>query len=157
HLAKGILGFASLTATTPTLTSKLANRKGFDDASQEASRGSGMPEVKFLIDRQTHKIYFLTPPFEYHYMFATHQLGARLPLNQFTRETDDTPSRRYIAGTVTAYDHFEAADGTKGAYALSYWSTDRVGADLIDETMGYLKNALPFAKDNLYYHPGGVT
>ena len=38
---------------------------------------AGMPEVKFLLDRQTGKFYFLPKSIPFHYNFAKEVLGVR--------------------------------------------------------------------------------
>ncbi|MBI5496808.1 MAG: hypothetical protein HY904_17475 [Deltaproteobacteria bacterium] len=118
---------------------------------------AGMPEVKFIYDRQTKQLYFMPKQFQYHYEFASKVLGYAKDVEHFNREAYIDPDRRFVPGTLTAYDHFENGQGRKGVFGMSFWSTDPVRAPLIKEAFTALQGGLPFAKDKLVYHPGGNT
>lgn len=136
-----------------------ANRAAFN-ALASAGTGAGaagMPEVKFLIDRQTHQLYFIPPEFPYHYDFATRVLGVRASIEEFNRIAYVDPNRRYIAGTIDAYDNYEATPGTKGIFGLSFWSTDVVHGSLILEAQSLIADAMKFSNNGLVYHPLGQS
>src|SRR6185295_10881241 len=104
---------AAATNAARNVIHRLDTRGAFDALSETASGAgaAGMPEVKFLIDRQTHQTYFIPKEFPYHYAFATQVLGVRESVEEFNREAYLSPDRRYIAGTLTAYDNYESEDG----------------------------------------------
>lgn len=159
------LGNARGTAATATMkVSKLETRAQFDArATAGAGAGSaGMSEVKFLVDQQTGTLFFLSPQYPYHFNFARDVLGFRGSLDEFNRQAYRDPNRRFLPGTVTAYDNFVSSGPTstanaKGRYGISFWSTDPVGAPLIKEAYAALTKAMPFAAKQLVYHPGGQT
>ncbi len=148
------------TRTDPRITHTLVKRADFDKlaAAGTGAGAAGMPEVKFLLDRQTGQLYFLPKDIPYHYYFARDVLGVTLSLEEFNRTAYLDPDRRYVAGTVTAYDNFVGKDGKKGALGLSFWSTDIVRGPLIAETHKALTKGLAFFKDKpVAYRPGGQT
>lgn len=136
---------------------QLANRAAFDALANSAAQSAGMPEVKFLIDRQTGKSYFIPKDIPYHYYFAKQVLGYQGTERDFLRDAYRRPDRRYIAGTITAFDKFEDGEGKKGLYGISYWSTDPVRGPMILETHRLLAAGMPFAAHKLSYRPLGRT
>ena len=136
---------------------KLAGRAAFDAIANSAEQSGGMPEVKFLIDRETQQAYFIPKDIPYHYYFAKQVLGYRGTEAEFLRDAYVRPDRRYIAGTITAFDNFEDPRGNKGLFGISYWATDPVRAPMILETHRLLAAGMPFAKPKLAYRPLGTT
>ena len=143
----------------PRKVNVLKTRADFDTRSSagEGAGAAGMSEVKFLFDRQTGKTYLLPKEYPYHYYFAHDVLGVNDSLEEFNRKAYRDPDRRFVPGTITAYDNFVGQGGKKGTFGISFWSTDVVHAPLITETFHALEKALPFAKGALAYHPGGQT
>lgn len=160
HLA----GTLALGTTSRTTSSKkihsLATRADFDKlASQATGAGAaGMPEVKFLIDRTTGEVFFIPKQYPYHYEFATKVLGLNESVEAFNKEAYLAPDRRFIAGTITAYDNAVRPDGKKGEFGVSFWSTDIVHGPMIAEAYQAIDQGMKaFAKDRLFYRPGGET
>jgi len=154
-------GTSTTTTTGPrgrNVINSFATRAAFDAAATQGTGAgaAGMPEVKFLLDRQTGKFYFLPKSIPFHYNFAKEVLGVRDDLATFNRSAYLDPNRRYVAGTVTAFDNFKNG-AEKGAMGLSFWSTDVVRAPLLKETYAALVKALPFAADKVVYRPGGES
>src|SRR5262245_23268076 len=137
----------------------LATRDAFNAlASVGTGAGAaGMPEVKFLIERETDQLYFIPPEYPYHYDFATRVLGVRASIEEFNRIAYVSPNRRFIAGTIDAYDNYEATPGTKGIFGLSFWSTDIVRGPMILEAQKLIADAMQFATNGVVYHPLGQT
>ncbi len=76
---------------------------------------------------------------------------------QFTAETYFSENRRYLAGSIVAYDQYEDDTGQKGLYSLEFWPTDPVPEHLIEKAYETIQAAMPFLADSLYYHPVGLT
>lgn len=144
---------------TKSVIHSLTRRADFDKMAEQATGAgaAGMPEVKFLIDRQTGQTYFIPREFPYHYSFATQVLGINETVEQFNHEAYLDPNRRFIAGTITAYDNYVGKDGKKGTLGLSFWSTDIVRAPLLTEAYRAISTGLAFSKTPLVYRPGGET
>jgi hypothetical protein len=138
---------------------KLATRGTFNQLADRATGAgaAGMPEVKFIYDRQTHQLYFIPKQFKFHFDFATKVLGYSKDVEHFNKEAYVDPARRFVPGTLTAYDHFEDAHGKQGVYGLSFWSTDPVRAPIIKEAFEAIHKGMPFSDGKLVYHPGGNT
>src|SRR5262249_54053223 len=137
----------------------LASRDAFNAlASVGTGAGAaGMPEVKFLIDRQTHQLYFIPKQYPYHYDFATRVLGVQATVEEFNRIAYLSPDRRFIAGTINAYDNYEATPGTKGIFGMSFWSTDILHGSMILEAQKLIAEAMRFDNHGVVYHPLGQT
>lgn len=120
----------------------------------------GARELKFLIldvDGPNPKLFFVnTQKHEFHYQFATEGLGQEISLEEFNRLTYFTDARKNLAGSIIAHDAFEQ-DGKKGLYTMEFWPTDPVGAKHVAKAFSLVKDGLPFAKDQLRYHPSGDT
>lgn len=157
--ATAAVGAAAAPAGDPRKVNVLTSRAEFNARSSagEGAGAAGMSEVKFLYDRQEGKTYFLPKEYQYHYFFARDVLGVRDSLEEFNRKAYRDPARRFVPGTITAYDNYVGDAGKKGVYGISFWSTDVVHAPLITDTFGAITRALPFAKGALVYHPGGQT
>ncbi len=143
----------------PDVIHTLSSRRAFDRMSSAGTGAgaAGMPEVKFLLDRQDGQLYFLPKKYPYHYLFAKDVLKVPLSLEAFNKEAYLDPDRRFVAGTMTGFDNFVDGNNQKGAYGLSFWSTDIVRSPLLLETYKAIEAGLPFAKGKLFYHPGGET
>ncbi|MBK7860562.1 MAG: hypothetical protein IPJ65_18575 [Archangiaceae bacterium] len=152
-------GAIQLGTPTSSVVNVITSRADFDQMADMATGAgaAGQPEVKFLLDRKTGQTYFIPKQYKYHYDFATKVLGVRESVAAFNREAYLDPNRRYVAGTVTAYDHFVDSNGKKGTLGLSFWSTDIVRAPLLIETYKQIANGLPFATSPVVYRPGGET
>jgi len=122
---------------------------------------AGVLEMKFLmtdVDTDHPRLFFMnTNTYSYHFDFATQAVGLQTDLHRFNAETYFTDQRRNLAGQVLAHDHFIAADGTTGLYALEFWPTDPVAAAHIVIAYRAIAAALPFAADLLRHHPAGQT
>ena len=85
---------------------------------------AGVLEMKFLmtdVDTDHPRLFFMnTNTYSYHFDFATQAVGLQTDLHRFNAETYFTDQRRNLAGQVLAHDHFIAADGTTGLYALEF-------------------------------------
>ncbi len=158
HLA-GTVALGGTGSRTTKEIHSLATRADFDKLSDQATGAgaAGMPEVKFLLDRQTGKLYFIPKEFPYHYSFATQVLGLHESVEQFNHEAYLDPNRRFVAGTVTSYDNYVDPSGKKGKLGLSFWSTDVVRSPLLLETYKAVEKGLAFADGKPFYHPGGES
>ncbi len=131
----------------------------------------GVPQMKFLIadaDTDQPKIYFLnTDEYPFHFSFATDVLGAPDDVRAFNAVTYGVQNRKFIAGSIVAHDNASLESGgpakkgapqgdDKGVFALEFWAGDPVDADHIITTMNLVKDAMPFAKDKLAYHPAST-
>ena len=121
----------------------------------------GARELKFLVvgvDTGTPALWFLnTNTFGFHYDFAVDALGLTLELERFNAVTYFRDDRSNLAGTIIAHDRFEGPGGATGAYALEFWPTDPVRADLVALAFHAVSRAMPFAAGRLAYHPAGDT
>lgn len=121
----------------------------------------GVREVKYLIagvDTESPTLYFLnTKKHKYHYFFARDVLGSPLSGREFNSVTYFTENRKFLAGTLIAHDQYTAADGKIGLYAIEFWPTDPVGVNFIGLAFSLIRNGLSFAKEQLVYHPSGLS
>ncbi|MEO9898635.1 MAG: PEP/pyruvate-binding domain-containing protein [Paracoccaceae bacterium] len=115
--------------------------------------------LKFLmtdVDTDHPQVYFMNSirhPLHYH--FAQDILGVDLDLAGFTRVTYFTENRKFLAGTILAYDNYSLSDGSPGLYSLEFWPTDPVGADHVASAFHAITAAMPFGAHKLAYHPTG--
>ncbi len=120
----------------------------------------GARELKFLIldvDSPNPKLFFInTKKHEYHIKFATDGLGQEISIEEFNRLTYFTDARKNLAGSIIAHDSFEQG-GQKGLYTLEFWPTDPVAGKHVAKAFSLVKDGMPFAKDQLRYHPSGDT
>ncbi|MBL8952903.1 MAG: hypothetical protein JNK82_19145 [Myxococcaceae bacterium] len=147
------------TTTTPKPVHKLVKRADFDklSAAGTGAGAAGMPEVKFLLDRKTGQLHFLPKEIPYHYFYARDVLGIDLPVEDFNRIAYLDPNRRFVAGTLTAYDNYVDPNGKKGTFGMSFWSTDIVRGPLLVETQKAVQKGLAFFGQPVVYRPGGQT
>lgn len=119
-------------------------------------------EVKFLItdvDTPSPKLYFLrTSKHKYHYYFAQGVLGYTGSLGQFNSETYFTDGRRFLAGSLIAYDHYAPPQtGPPGLYAVEFWPTDAVSYPHVKMAYDLVTRAMPWVTSRIAWHPAGVT
>ncbi len=149
----------------------LTDRNAFDElaTTSDVSGLRGVREVKFTmvdLDSEHPVLFFMNSeetPFHYdfiryvlnHYPNTDYYHG----LSQFNDETYFRDDRRYLAGSVIAYDNFRSTDNSQdnGLYALEFWPTDPVPAHLIEQAYYTAIAALPFLPAPLAYHPVGNT
>ena len=117
-------------------------------------------ECKLLIlgvDTPAPQLYFLnTKAFAYHWDFATQGLGLRISNRDFNAVTYFRDDRSNLAGTIIANDRYEPPGGGEpGLYALEFWPTDPVRARHVAIAYDLVRAAMPFAADQLAYHPAG--
>ncbi|MGQ0507074.1 MAG: PEP/pyruvate-binding domain-containing protein [Myxococcaceae bacterium] len=138
---------------------QLANRGAYDSMARagEGAGRAGMPELKFLLDRKTGRVHFIPKQFDYHYTYARDGLGVNMTAQEFTRAAYLNPNRRYVPGTLTAFDNLDRGNGRQGGYSISFWSTDIVRAPMIKEVYQGLQTAMPFAAKDLFFRPGGES
>ena len=123
----------------------------------------GVRELKFVMaDLETDSpiLFFINSEQNpLHYDFLRNVLNRYQTLNyeqggtQFTAETYFKDDRRYLAGSVVAYDNYQQT----GLYALEFWPTDPVSAQLIEKAYRTVTAAMPFLTEPLAYHPVGNT
>ena len=141
----------------------VTSRATFEKLSRrdDAPGAPGAREVKFLItgvDTATPQLYFLnTTNHPYHWDFATNGLGKQVTLEEFNRLTYFTDNRKNLAGSLIAHDSFAGAGGKKGLYAMEFWPTDPVKAKHVATAFKLVTEHMPFAKDQVLYHPAGDT
>ena len=121
----------------------------------------GVREVKFLVanvDTDSPIVFFLnTNNIKYHFAFADTVLKVGLSLGEFNRVTYFTNNRRFLAGTLLAHDTFEWPDNQVGLYSLEFWPTDPVTVNFVDIAFKLIHENLPFAQQQLAYHPSGAN
>jgi pyruvate,water dikinase len=121
----------------------------------------GVREVKFLVlgvDGPAPRLFLAnTGRYSFHYDFAVGALGVTLSLTEFNGRTYFRDDRENLAGTVIAHDRFAGSGGRAGLYAVEFWPTDPVRAPMVALAVEALAAALPFARDQLVYHPAGDT
>ncbi|MCF7971780.1 MAG: PEP/pyruvate-binding domain-containing protein [Methylococcaceae bacterium] len=149
----------------------LPDRSAFERlaAKSDVSGASGVQELKFVIvdlDSSHPVLFFMnsqaTP---LHYDFVREVLNRYQNINydqgatQFINETYFRNNRHHIAGSIVAYDHFSESENTQtsGLYALEFWPTDPVPANLIAQVYHTVSAAMPFLSTPLAYHPVGNT
>ena len=119
----------------------------------------GVREVKFVIthaDADTPRLMFMNSNLNpLHYYFVRDHLGADLSVADFNRVTYFTENRKFIVGNIVAYDNYTRPDGTPGLYALEFWPTDPMGAQAVALAYGMVRDAMPFARETLAFHPSG--
>jgi len=146
----------------------LKDRQEFESlaVTSDVSGVVGVRELKFVIvdlDSNNPVLFFMdseaTP---LHYDFLRHVLRRFQQLNydqgrtKFSAEAYFSESRKYLAGSVIAYDHFEDSNSS-GLYALEFWPTDPVPEKLIERAYRTISTAMPFLTTLLAYHPVGNT
>jgi len=141
----------------------VANRATFEKLARrdDAPGAPGAREVKFLIvgvDTAKPQLYFInTNNHPYHWDFATNGLGKQISLAEFNRLTYFTDNRKNLAGSLIAHDSFAAPGGKKGLYAMEFWPTDPVKAKHVATAFDLVTKNMPFAKEQVRYHPAGDT
>lgn len=148
------------TRANKNIIHEVKTRKGFDALFQRGPTvTAGAPtELKFLIDRHTHEIFFLPPKFPFHFNFYKEVIKGPLGNGEFNERAYNRPDRDFIAGTVTAYDSYVHPDnGKKGQVCFSLWSTDRFDAKLLKETRDAVMGGLKFlgSGEDVAFRPGG--
>jgi pyruvate, water dikinase len=118
-------------------------------------------EMKFFItgiDTRSPKVYFLnTNNIEYHWFFARDVLKYRGTYEEFEASTYWFDSRKNLAGSILFHESYEHPDGKKGLYTMEFWPTDPVKANNVAKAYSAVKRAMPFAAQDLLYHPAGNT
>lgn len=121
----------------------------------------GVREVKFVIthaDTDTPRLMFMNSNLNpLHYYFVRDHLGADLSVADFNRVTYFTENRKFIVGNIVAYDNYTRPDGTPGLYALEFWPTDPMGAQAVALAYGMVRDAMPFARETLAFHPSATS
>ncbi len=121
----------------------------------------GVREVKFVIvgiQRRDARIFFMNSKnHQLHAYFARDVLNMPMSAAEFTRLSYFTRSREMLAGTIIAHDNFGLPGDPPGLYALEFWPTDPVHADLVVRAYELTVAAMPFAAETLAYHPSGAT
>ncbi len=138
----------------------IARRSRLLSRSDDVPGQLGAEEMKILIigvDTDAPELYFLnTKAFEFHYFFARDALEIRQSNGEFNLVTYFRDDRSNLAGTIIANDRFESG-GKQGLYALEFWPTDPVGAKHVALAYDLVTTAMPFAADQIAYHPAGDT
>ena len=149
----------------------LTDRSDFERlaARSDVSGVTGVRELKFVIvdlDSSHPVLFFMnseaTP---LHYDFVRGVLNRYQNTNynqgatQFISEAYFREDRRHLAGSIVAYDQFSASESVQetGLYALEFWPTDPVPANLIEKAYHTISAAMPFLPTPLAYHPVGNT
>lgn len=119
----------------------------------------GLREMKFVIsgaDTDAPVLHFMNSnKHPLHYHFVQDVLGHDLSVADFNSATYFIENRRFIVGSVLAFDNYTRPDGTPGLYALEFWPTDPVSVTNVARTFHMVRAAMPFASDTLAYHPSG--
>lgn len=114
-------------------------------------------EVKFLItgvDTPSPCLYFLnTNKHQYHYYFAQAVLGYTKDLTTFNNETYFSDGRKFMAGSLIAYDNY----GSSGLYGMEFWPSDGVRISHVSKAYDLVTRALPWVTTRFAYHPAGTT
>jgi hypothetical protein len=160
-----LVAVRAVTTTTTTTDSAdivhaIDTRDKFNSMfAQGASVTAGAPtELKFLIDRKSHEIYFIPPKYPFHFNFYQQVLGGTMNDEQFDQAAYNRPDRDFIAGTVTAYDSYvDPQSGKQGQVCFSLWPTDRFDPALLKETHDAIAGGLKFMApgDDIDFRPGG--
>lgn len=149
----------------------IRNREEFERLAEtgDVTGAAGVLELKFVmvdVDSDHPILFFInsvaTP---FHYDFVRQVLNRYQTLSYregvawFTSQTYFTENRRYLAGSVVAYDHYNDADSSqgKGLYTLEFWPTDPVPEKFIAQAYQTISLAMPFLPNALAYHPVGNT
>lgn len=149
----------------------LKNRQDFDElaAINDVSGATSVRELKFVmvdLDSDHPVLFFMNSdatPLHYDFVRSVlkryQHLSYTQGATQFTSETYFRENRRYLAGSVVAYDSYSDAENSqkKGLYALEFWPTDPVPEKLIEQAYRTLSLAMPFLPTPLAYHPVGNT
>lgn len=130
-------------------------------AHRNAAAGALAPwHVKFLVVSPRGKrprLYFLNSrEYPSHYRFVRFGLGEVWDLGDFRKKAYFTDARKWLCGSVVAYDHWTHGK-QRGLFAIEYWPADAVGAAQVARCYALLREALPFAKGRLRYHPSGAS
>jgi hypothetical protein len=115
--------------------------------------------MKFVIadfDTNTPALHFMNSNRHgLHYNFVKDVLGIDLSIADFNRVTYFTDDRRFLVGSVLAFDNYKRPDGEPGLFALQFWPTDPVSVKHVSRSFHMLHAAMPFAAETLAYHPSG--
>ncbi|MES2708395.1 MAG: PEP/pyruvate-binding domain-containing protein [Verrucomicrobiota bacterium] len=119
-------------------------------------------EVKFLItgaDTAAPRLYFLnTNKHQFHYYFAQEVLGYEKDLGTFNNETYFSDSRKFMAGSLVAYDHYgPPGQPATGLYGMEFWPSDGVKIAHVTKAYDLVSRALPWMTARFAYHPAGTT
>jgi hypothetical protein len=149
----------------------LADRQAFDQLAETSTVSGvlGVRELKFvLVDVDTsHPILFFVNSVqtEFHYTFVRdvlkryQHLGFDLGNALFSTETYFRDERKYLAGSIVAYDNFSDPqhNDKNGLFTLEFWPTDSVPQRFIEQAYHTVTAAMPFLPSTLAYHPVGNT
>lgn len=141
----------------------LSNRSLFDRFAVPSDiPGTGATgTIKFLItdvDTDSPTIYFInTRKYPYHFDFVEKALKLKIENAEFNQQTYFTDNRKFLAGTILAYDNFTSSKGKKGAYIFEFWPTDPVKVQFVHSAFKQISRHMKIAEDSVYYHPVGET
>ena len=159
----GGLGWAGAQAASECSTNILPDRNTFEAYADRNNFPGAMQvyEVKFLIAdvQDPHPQLYLmnTRNFPYHYDFVITCLGWNMSVWTFNAQTYFNENRRNLAGSIIAHDFYEPNEGEPGLYTLEFWPTDPVHFEQVQLAYHLIRDAMPFARDRLYYHAPGQT
>ena len=149
----------------------LPDRQAFDQLAETSSVSGvlGVRELKFVLAdvHTSHPVLFFVNSVQtpFHYNFVRNILNRyqHLAYDQgnalFSAETYFRDKRKYIAGSIVAYDNFSDPDNSdsKGLFTLEFWPTDAVPQRFIEQAYRTVTAAMPFLPSALAYHPVGNT
>lgn len=139
----------------------LATRADFDAFAvrDDVPGALGVREMKFVFadfDTDTPSLFFINSNLHpLHYGFVRDVLVSDLSVADFNRVTYFTDDRRFLVGSILAFDNYTRPNGEPGLYALQFWPTDPVSVKHVGRSFHLLAAAMPFASETLAYHPSG--
>ncbi|MCB1096541.1 MAG: hypothetical protein KDN22_13270 [Verrucomicrobiae bacterium] len=141
----------------------LESREDFDQLSRRDNvpGALGVRELKVLlagIDTESPAPFFLnTGRFPYHYCFVRDLLHPGLTHNAYKNATYYRETgRKFLAASLVAHDNYQNADGTIGAYIISFWPTDPVNFNYASLTYDLIVDNMNFDHGHVYYQPSGT-
>ncbi len=121
----------------------------------------GVRELKVLmagVDTDSPAPFFLnTGTFPYHYCFVRDLLHPGLTHTVYKNATYyKDKGREFLASSLVAHDNYKNADGTVGAYIISFWPTDPVNFEYASMTYDLIVDNMNFDHGPVYFQPSGT-
>ncbi len=142
----------------------IRDRDSFEQFSdRDDSPGAlGVRQLKFLlvgVGTTSPLVYFMNSRnYPLHARFVFDVLRWNISIAEYSAQTYFTDThRKNLAGSIVAYDGYQLGSATNGLYAIEFWPADPIKFDFVRKAFDAIKEQMPWAADQLAYHPTGLT